>query len=284
MSDCGMRAKRPIPAVNFHLLLACNMVCAHCFAANLSGRRLPTKDAVKVVRMLSDAGFEKINFAGGEPMLHPGLGDLIRAAKECGMTTSMVTNGATLTERWLDGISPHLDWLAFSIDSARPATHEISGRKTVEGPMPPSKYPELCGAIKERGIRLKINTVVTAHNHQERMAGFILEAQPERWKIMQALYVDGQNDRSARFEVTAEQFRSYIERNTPLDGIAVVPEDNELMTGSYVMVDPEGRFYDNVDGRHRYGRPILQAGVDDALNDVRAYREVFERRGGLYNW
>ena len=56
------------------------------------------------------------------------------------------------------------------------------------------------------------------------------------------------------------------------------------MTGSYIMVDPMGRFYDNVDGRYRYGRPILQAGVEGALQDVRVDRETFERRGGRYEW
>ena len=64
----------------------------------------------------------------------------------------------------------------------------------------------------------------------------------------------------------------------------MVPEDNDLMTGSYIMVDPMGRFYDNVDGRYRYGRPILQAGVEGALQDVRVDRDTFERRGGRYEW
>lgn len=56
----------PIPSVNFHLLVYCNMRCTHCFAANLSAIRLPVEGAVKVIRFLAEAGFEKINFAGGE--------------------------------------------------------------------------------------------------------------------------------------------------------------------------------------------------------------------------
>ena len=84
--------------------------------------------------------------------------------------------------------------------------------------------------------------------------------------------------------MTGGQFGAYVERNTPVEGVTVVPEDNDLMTGSYIMIDPMGRFYDNVDGRYRYGRPILQAGVARALQDVRVDREVFERRGGRYEW
>ena len=54
------------------------------------------------------------------------------------------------------------------------------------------------------------------------------------------------------------------------------------MTGSYVMVDPLGRFYDNTLGRHRYSSPILDVGVSAALGDVAVYPGRFEERGGVY--
>lgn len=285
MDDAGACAKPPVPAVNFHLLLQCNMACNHCFAANLSGKRLPDDGAIDVVRMIAEAGFEKINFAGGEPMLHPGLDSLIRMAKECGMTTSVVTNGTRITDPWLDKISGHLDWIALSIDSPCPETHAASGRADGNGPISAERYLGMCGSIRRRDIRLKINTVVTIHNHDEAMAGFVSDARPERWKIMRALPVGGQNDhKPGPFEVTGAQFDAYVKRNTPVEGVTVVPEDNDLMTGSYVMIDPMGRFYDNVDGRYRYGRPILSAGVEAALSDVRIDGEAFERRGGRYGW
>ena len=44
-------------------------------------------------------------------------------------------------------------------------------------------------------------------------------------------------------------------------GVAVIPESNDLMTGSYVMVDPAGRFFDNTAGAHVYSRPINQVGA-----------------------
>ena len=285
MDDANACARLPVPAVNYHLLLPCNMACGHCFAANLSGNRLPDEEAADVVQMLAEYGFEKINFAGGEPMLHPALDSLIRTAKKCGMTTSVVTNGTRVTDQWLDKISGHLDWMALSIDSPRPETHAASGRADGNGPLSTERYLEMCGAVRRRGIRLKINTVVTIHNHSEVMAGFVSDARPERWKIMRVLPVGGQNDRKlGPFEVTGVQFDAYVTRNTPVEGVTVVPEDNDLMTGSYIMIDPMGRFYDNVDGRYRYGRPILQAGVEGALRDVRVDREAFERRGGRYRW
>ena len=277
------KKSQPISTVNFHLLEPCNMGCAHCFAANLHSTLLPLEDATKLVRTLAHAGFRKINFAGGEPMLYPGLDVLIREAKGSGTTTSIVTNGTRITDGWLDGISGHLDWIALSIDSSNPETHGRSGRATVRGPLPTERYLEICSSIRGHGIRLKINTVVTRFNCNEDMTEFIREAKPERWKIMQALPVRGQNDHNAGlFEVTGEQFAAYVERNRDVNGVVVVPESNDLMTGSYVMVDPMGRFFDNTRGVHTYSRPILLLGVTEALSDVSIDPERFERRGGRY--
>ena len=67
-------------------------------------------------------------------------------------------------------------------------------------------------------------------------------------------------------------------------GITVVPEDNDLMTGSYVMVDPAGRFFDNSAGTHTYSRPILEVGVEQALTDVSVDAGKFLSRSGMYAW
>jgi hypothetical protein len=50
----------------------------------------------------------------------------------------------------------------------------------------------------------------------------------------------------------------------------LVSEDNDEMTGSYLMIDPLGRFFwrDGGDG-YRYSAPILEVGAAAALNAVR---------------
>ena len=97
--------------------------------------------------------------------------------------------------------------------------------------------------------------------------------------------MSGQNDeRIEEMTVSADEFERYAKRNRSVEtrGIVVVPECNELMTGSYVMVDPLGRFYDNTTGRHRYSSPILEAGVAAALAEVAVYADRFKERGGVY--
>lgn len=271
-----------ISTVNYHLLLACNMACDHCFAADLYPRTPRLADSAKLVGMLAQR-FRKINFAGGEPLLYRGLDALIRRAKGEGMFTSVVTNGTLLGREWLEGVSGYLDMVTISVDSADPGTHKRIGRAVDGKPVSAERYLELGRLVRECGMRLKVNTVVGLHNHAEDMTGLIEGMRPERWKIMQVLTILGQNDgNAAAFEITGAQFEEFVERNRAVRGVRVVPENNRDMTGSYVMVDPLGRFFDNTKGRHTYSRPVLDAGVDVALGDIRVYPDRFEARGGRY--
>ena len=271
------------------------MRCKFCFAtfqdvkqSILPKGHLPKEDAISIVDRLTEAGFGKINFAGGEPTLCSWLPDLIRRAKEHGVTTSIVTNGSRITDRWLDDVNGSLDWIALSVDTVDPGKQRRLGR-ALRGtsPITEEEYLRIVSEIKRRGIRLKINTVVTSETWREDFTDFIRSANPERWKILQALAVNGQNDAHiADFEIAIEQFEEYVQRNRSVEnaGISVVPENNALMTESYVMIDPAGRFFDNAQGTHTYSRPILYVGVDEALRDVSINLERFLQRGGLYGW
>ena len=289
-----MEITKEIPSVNFHLWKPCNMRCRFCFATFqdvgqdvLPRGHLPRVGCLSVVEALASAGFDKVNFAGGEPTLCPWLPDLIRRARELGCTTSMVTNGSRITPEWLDRVDNSLDWATLSIDTVDPQKLEASGRTTRTGPLSGDDYLVVIDMLKERGIRLKINTVVTRSNCGEDLTGFIARARPERWKLLQVLPVIGQNDGMVDDQViTPEQFDGYVARNRGVEtmGIAVIPENNDLMTGSYVMVDPAGRFFDNTAGAHVYSRPIVEVGVDVALKQVSVDPDKFRLRDGLYDW
>ena len=278
------------PTVNYHLLAACNMSCGFCFATFLDPilSRSKGEDALAIVDALCMAGFRKINFAGGEPTLLPWLPQLIQRVHSHGVTTSIVTNGSRISGDWLDTLDGSLDIAALSIDSVAAETQRKIGRVergTGKEPLSEARYLALGKMIQAHGIRLKVNTVVNRYNRAEDHRPFILAIRPERWKIFQALPVEGQNDaRIDEMRVTADEFQRYVESNRTVEdsGIAVVPESNELMTGSYVMVDPRGRFFDNAQGCYSYSRPILEVGIAEALDDVVVHVGRFEKRGGIY--
>jgi radical S-adenosyl methionine domain-containing protein 2 len=286
--------KQFIPSVNFHLWEPCNMRCKFCFAtfqdvkhSILPKGHLPREQAIQVALQLADIGFEKITFAGGEPSLCPWLPELIRTAKEAGMTTMIVTNGSKLTDEFLIANKSHLDWIAVSIDSLSPDTNIEIGR-AISGrtPLTPDYYMDLMDRIKSYGYGLKINTVVTSRNFNENLSELIEYAKPKRWKILQALPIQGQNDNKIdSLQVTQEQFFHFVETHKMLDGITnIIPETNNDMKGSYAMVDPAGRFYDNAKGIHNYSRPILEVGARIAIQEVNYDFDKFIERGGIYDW
>jgi radical S-adenosyl methionine domain-containing protein 2 len=289
-----MKNNQSIPAVNFHLWGACNMRCKYCFAtfqdvkqSILPQGHLSEQKAISVVKELAKAGFTKITFAGGEPTLCTWLPKLIRTAKQKGMTTMIVTNGTMLNDDFLQTNKKHLDWIAISIDSLNTEINLSMGRaKAGINPLSANDYESIVQKVKQYGYGLKINTVVNSYNFMENMNEFINLAQPKRWKIMQMLPIIGQNDNGMEeMHISTTNFEHFVQKHNYIGkDTVVVSESNEQMQGSYAMVDPAGRFFDNANGFHHYSRPIIEVGVEEALKDVKLNFEKFSLRGGLYDW
>lgn len=270
------------------------MRCKFCFAtfqdvksSILPKGHLGKAASLAIVAKLARHGFEKITLAGGEPTLCPWLPELIREAKNLGMTTMVVTNGSNLSERWLDANASTLDWIALSVDSAMNRTNLKTGRAIVgKHVITAEEMVHRSNLVRSAGVRLKVNTVVTSANLFDDLALHLIQMKPERWKIFQALPVAGQNDIDIEeFLVTKEQFEQFIARHSYLDELfPIVTESNTDMRGSYVMVDPAGRFYDSMLGRYTYSRAILDVGVKEALKDIVTDVHRFKRRGGFYDW
>jgi radical S-adenosyl methionine domain-containing protein 2 len=63
-------------------------------------------------------------------------------------------------------------------------------------------------------------------------------------------------------------------------GIRMVAESVEMIRGSYIMVDPQGRFFDSTRGAHHYNRPILEVGMDAAFAQIAFDPTKFHARDG----
>lgn len=100
------------------------------------------------------------------------------------------------------------------------------------------------------------------------------------------LRVEGQNSNMLNLEISDDEFKNFLNKHEFVKdhGINMVPEDNELMTGSYVMIDPAGRFFDNTNGYYVYSQEIINIGVEKALKEIKFNYESFKSRGGIYDW
>ena len=276
-----------ITTVNYHIKKACNYSCKFCFAHFNGAKESCHSDQEAIVRMIANRDdVHKINFVGGEPTLLPNLAYLIGIAKNGGLTTSVTTNGSMLDEKWFEKVSGRLDMLTVSIDSSNAARNLEIGRACKGVAPDKANYLRIAELCRKYGVQLKVNTVVCSYNKADSdMADLINAMAPFRWKVFQALSVEGENAATKdTFSVTHEEFDAYVERHRALlqNPAIVVPESNELMTGSYIMIGPDGRFFDNTKGCYTKSDKIVEVGFDNALKQVNFDDEKFIRRGGEY--
>ena len=295
-----MSDDNPPIAVNWHLEAYCNYGCSFCYAPLIEQRgkeRISEGEGASLIEDLASSGVEKINFVGGEPMLHPHLESWIVAAKSFGLTTSIVSNGTRMTDDWLTRMRPHLDWIGLSIDASDDEMHAKMGRG-LKGEIASgfSKHLERSKEVwkkaRELGYGLKLNTVVNSVNAYDDMSELVILLGPHRWKIFRVLRIEGENDgRVDPLLISRGQFDDYLSRHIRalrgFEEIQIVGEDNEDMLGTYAMIDPQGMVYTNMGGTYHYSK---QSSVE--IGFLRSWSQVvdgfsqdrFENRGGEWDW
>ena len=62
----------------------------------------------------------------------------------------------------------------------------------------------------------------------------------------------------------------------------IIEEDN-IIRGSYLMIDMLGRFFDSTQMKHNYSDSILKVGVENALQNIYVDIDKFNQREGDYS-
>lgn len=282
--------------INFHMTEACNYRCGYCYATwdnhvlSSELHHIDTQVSSLLSRLadyfLSDnqlknqLGYQKvrINFAGGEPiMLGSRFVEALLYAKSLGFNTSIITNGHFLSAQILSRISTYIDMLGISFDTGDYLIADSIGRLDRKGNwLSPEKLVEICSRYRLLNPtgKLKLNTVVNAFNWRENLTSTMKRVKPDKWKLLRVLPVQQQD-----CTITNEQYRAYVERHHELTDF-VVEEDNDAMWQSYLMINPDGCFYQNSgDGEgHTHSKSILDIGVEKAFQQISFNVEAFARR------
>eukprot|EP00798_Chlamydomonas_sp_ICE-L_P020534 gene20534-27324_t len=181
----------PSLSVNYFISRTCNYACKFCFHTAKTSDMLQLEEAMRGLTLLYEAGTRKVNFAGGEPFLHPNfLGRLCKHSHELGMNVSIITNGSLTTKEWMDEFGPYVDIMGVSVDSFNEETNRRIGRGNGTHVTNVWLLKYLCD---ERGIKFKLNTVVNIHNWEEDMNEHIQALGPSRWKVFQVLLLADEN-------------------------------------------------------------------------------------------
>lgn len=238
--------KQCIRSANWHLTTRCNYACKFCFIQNLDSEISDLKSAEEILVKLRDIGIEKINFVGGEPLMHPLLFEITKISKDLGFVVSLVSNGYYLNRESISKLSPLVDWIGLSVDSAYEGVEIALGRGNGNHIR---HILEISEIIREAGLKLKINTTVTRLNYAEDLRSLLKKLKPERWKIFQILHINGQNDSHfGELSITNKEFDYFISLNQDITLVnegKQIFERNNNMIDSYFMLSPGGNVMSN---------------------------------------
>ena len=115
---------RPV-LCNYYVTYRCNAKCGFCDIWEQPSPMIDLAEAEQNLDDLRRLGVRIIDFTGGEPLLHTGIGDLLSMAKERGFLTTITSNGLLYPKRARE-LAGKVDMLHFSIDSSRPDEHNAS--------------------------------------------------------------------------------------------------------------------------------------------------------------
>ena len=140
----------------------CNLRCSFCDLWD-NHQDMPLDKALNLLDEAEKIGTRVLVITGGEPLLHPHLFAIVRAAKSRGMSVNITTNG-TLVERHFDDlVHAGVSSLSFSIDGLADTHDQLRGQKGAHG----RTWQALVRTILDGRIDTAVYFTVTNQNVRE---------------------------------------------------------------------------------------------------------------------
>jgi MoaA/NifB/PqqE/SkfB family radical SAM enzyme len=110
----------------------CNLDCAYCTEYDNSRPHPSLADLRRWLEKIRALGTVRVALVGGEPLMHPDIADVVRAARDLGLATSLTTNGFLLTPKLVESLdAAGLEVMQISVDRMTPSEVTRKSFKTV---------------------------------------------------------------------------------------------------------------------------------------------------------
>jgi pyrroloquinoline quinone biosynthesis protein E len=147
------------------LTYRCPLGCPYCSNPTVlrhDGAELTTEEWKRVLAEAADLGALHVHLSGGEPLLHRGLPELVKAASRAGLYTNLLTSGIPFARATAEVLrAAGLDHVQLSLQSDEPEVADaIAGRRSHAAKL------EAARLIRELRWPLTINVVLHRRNIQ----------------------------------------------------------------------------------------------------------------------
>ena len=153
-------------SVLIELTYACNLDCEFCYNdLDLQGDPLSVEQYLELLDGLHALGTLHVALSGGEPLAHPNFFEIGSHARRRGFVVRIKSNGHAMGKETAERVKRDIDPLMVevSLHGATASVHEKQTRR-------PGSFSRLIsniGAMKTAGLRVKVNSTLTAYNEHE---------------------------------------------------------------------------------------------------------------------
>jgi MoaA/NifB/PqqE/SkfB family radical SAM enzyme len=111
----------------------CNLACSYCNEFDHSSEPVPLAEMLARIDKLAALGVSVITISGGEPLLHPGLEDIVRRIRSHGIIATLISNAYLFSRKRIGLLNEAgLDYLQISIDNVEPDDTSMKSLRVLE--------------------------------------------------------------------------------------------------------------------------------------------------------
>ncbi len=231
---------RDINYLKISLTNICDLKCTYCmphnaeFTYNNINNFLSVDDYKFIIKSMSELGIRKIEFAGGEPLLHPNLSDFVYYAKNyCNIEeVILTTNGIKFADEAVKLKNAGLDKVNIAINSLKEYKYESLTRDGNLGLVLKSFNTAL-----RLNIDTNIDTLVIRNFNDDEINDFIRLANnfPITLRFFELMYVGQLKD------IFNEGYLNVADIINNMEGITKINSDDKLCRYYYKPQGSKGR-------------------------------------------
>jgi len=149
-----------VATLDFHITSRCKQACPYCAPPQVTPEEIDTQRAAAIVRKVRALGVPRLVITGGDPLLRPDAGLLLRLARQERLEAELATPGDKLTPGFLRAYGRWIDRLSLPLDGPNEAISSLSKN--------PGHFDTILRHLKLLSgfprIDLKLTTAVTRRN------------------------------------------------------------------------------------------------------------------------
>ena len=228
-----------IVSIDWQLTSICNRKCGFCFGPLQGSAMLDKKLIFSVVDMFQSVGVKQIGLTGGEPLLCPGINDILGYIHDKDMFIYLSTN-CDFYNIHKDIIKEKVKILGVPLDGS---TEVIHAKHRGGG-----NYVSVTNALDDilgHDISLKIGTVITKYNYKD-LANieYLISKYDEAlkyWKLYDMVIYNRMSESAEKMFINPDCYNSSINLlGRVIDINKIVYHSLEKRDRSYFLIRPNG--------------------------------------------